>query len=71
MRQKHSYNYFPFNQSYLTEDKIAWCFCLLRQKKNSLFCIGGQDWIGLMIFKNFANQDLIGFIFIGSALDSD
>jgi len=33
--------------------------------------MGGQDWIGLMIFKNFAEQDWIGFNFIGSRLDSD
>jgi len=25
-----------------------------------------QDWIGLMIFKNFADQDWIGFSFIAS-----
>jgi len=25
-----------------------------------------QDWIGLMIFKHFADQDWIGFNFIGS-----
>jgi len=30
-----------------------------------------EDWIGLMIFKNFADQDWIGFNFIGSGLDSD
>ena len=30
-----------------------------------------QDWIGLMIYKNFADQDWIGFKFIGSGLDSD
>ena len=30
-----------------------------------------QDWIGLMIFKNFADQDWIGFNFIGSGVDSD
>jgi len=30
-----------------------------------------QDWIRLMIFKNFAEQDWIGFNFIGSGLDSD
>ena len=31
--------------------------------------MGGQDWIGLMIFKNFADQHRIGFNFIGSGLD--
>jgi len=31
----------------------------------------GQDWIGLMIFKNLEDQDWIGFNFCGSGLDSD
>jgi len=35
------------------------------------FTTADQDWIGLMIFKNFADQDWIGFNFIGSVLDSD
>jgi len=35
------------------------------------FTSADQDWIGLMIFKNFADQDWIGFNFIGSGLDSD
>jgi len=30
-----------------------------------------QDWFGLMIFKNFADEDRIGFNFFGSGLDSD
>ena len=30
-----------------------------------------QDWIGPMIFKNFADQDWTRFNFIGSGLDSD
>jgi len=33
--------------------------------------LADQDWIGLMIFKNFADQNWIGFNFIGSELDSD
>jgi len=33
--------------------------------------LADQDWIGLMIFNNFADQDWIGFNFIGSGLDSD
>jgi len=33
--------------------------------------MGGQDWIGLRIFKNFADQDCVGFDFIWSGLDSD
>ena len=47
MRQKHSCDYFDFNQSYLTEGKIASVvLCLMRQNKNTLFCIGGSglDW---------------------------
>ena len=39
--------------------------------KIKLFYIGWQDWIVLMIFKNFADQDWIGFNLIGSGLDSD
>jgi len=30
-----------------------------------------KNWIELMIFKNFADQDWIGLNFIGSGLDSD
>jgi len=30
-----------------------------------------QDWIGLMIFKNFVDHDYIRFNFIRSGLDSD
>jgi len=37
----------------------------------SLFVWTDQDWIGLMIFKNFADQDWIGFNFMESGLDSD
>jgi len=33
--------------------------------------LADQDWIGLMIFKKFADQHWIGFNFIGSGLDSD
>jgi len=33
--------------------------------------MGGQDWIGLMTFKNFANQDWNRFNFFGSGLDLD
>jgi len=33
--------------------------------------LADQDWIELMIFKKFADQDCIGFNFIGSGLDSD
>jgi len=43
----------------------------MTQNKNKWFCIGVQNWIGLMILKNFVGQDWIGFNFIGSGLDSD
>jgi len=33
--------------------------------------LADQDWIGLMIFKNFVDQGWIGFSFIGSGLDAD
>jgi len=36
-----------------------------------IFAWADQDWIGRMIFKNFVDQDRIGFNFIGSGLDSD
>jgi len=35
------------------------------------YTLADQDWIGLMIFKNFADQDWIRFNFIGSGLDSN
>jgi len=35
------------------------------------FTLADQDWIGPMIFKNFADQGWIGFNFIGSGLDWD
>ena len=66
MRQQHYWNYFAFNQSYLAKGKTAPVVllpCIVRQNKNI--------WIGLMIFKNFADQDWIGFNFIGSGPDSD
>ena len=46
-------------------------FCLMRRNKIHGFTWADQDWIGLMIFKNFADQDRIGFNFCGSGLDSD
>jgi len=43
VRQKHSYNNFAFNQSYLAKGKkLQWCFCLMRQNKNSLFYTSGS-----------------------------
>jgi len=35
------------------------------------FAWADQGWNGLMIFKKFADQDWIGFNFVGSALDSE
>jgi len=35
------------------------------------FALVEQGWIGLTIFKNFADQDWTGFNFIGSGLNSD
>jgi len=35
------------------------------------FTLADQDWIVLMIVKNFTDQYWIGFNFIGSGLDSD
>jgi len=46
-------------------------FCLMRQNKINGFIWADQNWNGLMIFKNFAKQDWIGFNFCGSGLDSD
>jgi len=45
--------------------------CLMRQNKIYGFTLADQDWIGLMIFKNSADQNLIGFKFCSSGLDSD
>ena len=46
-------------------------FCHMRQNKMYGFVWVDQDWFELMIFKNFADQDWIGFKFCGSGLDSD
>jgi len=35
------------------------------------FTLVDQDWIVLVIFKKFVDQDWIGFNFIGSGLDPD
>jgi len=35
------------------------------------FTLADHDWIGLMIFKNFADQAQVGFNFIGSRLELD
>jgi len=46
-------------------------FCLMKQNKIHGFTWADQDWIGPMILKHFADQDLIGFNFCGSGLHSD
>jgi len=46
-------------------------FASLGKIKIHDFSLAHQDWIGLMIFKNFADQDWIRFNFIRSGLDSD
>jgi len=43
----------------------------MRQNSIRGFTQADQDWMGPMIFKNFADQDWIGFNFCGSGLDSD
>jgi len=35
------------------------------------FTLAVQDWIGLIIFKRFVDQDWIGYNFIESRLDSN
>ena len=44
---------------------------LLRQNKDTRFYIGGSGLDRTDNFKNFADQDWIGFNFIRSGLDSD
>jgi len=59
MMQKHCWNYFAFNQSYLAEGKIApVVFCLTRQNINTWFYIGGSglDWIS--DFQKFCRSGL-------------
>jgi len=46
-------------------------FALWGKIKIHDFTLTDQDWIGLVIFKNFADQDWIGCNFIGSGLDLD
>jgi len=53
MRQKRCWNYFAFNQSYLAKGKIAPAVLL---KYLNDFTLADQDWIGLMIFKNFGDR---------------
>jgi len=57
IRQKHCWNYFAFNQLYLAKGKLAY--------------IGRSGLDRPDDFPKFADQDLIGFNFIGSGLDSD
>jgi len=46
-------------------------FRLMRQNEIHGFIWADQDWIRLMIFKNFADKDWIGFNFCGLGLVSD
>jgi len=74
MRQKLCWSYFAFNQSYLAalaKGKIAPAALLPHEAKMNDFALADQVWIGLMILKNSAVQDWIGFNFIRSGLDSD
>jgi len=42
MRQKHSYNYFPFNESYLTESKIPSVVLLPHEAKEKFIILHGR-----------------------------
>ena len=55
--------------SYLAEGRIAPVVILSHEAKQKCMILHWR--IGLVIFKNFADQDWIGFNFIGSGLDSD
>jgi len=55
----------------LAKGKIAPVVLLPHEaKKTHEFALEDHDWIGLVIFKNFPEQDWMGFNFIGSGLDS-
>jgi len=53
------------------QNSFSGAFALWGKIKIQYFTWAQQDWIGLMIFKNFADQNWIAFNFIGSGLDSD
>ena len=53
---------------WLKAKQLQQCFCLMRQNKIHDFTWADQDWIGLIIFKNFADQACIGFTFVRSGL---
>jgi len=72
MRQKHCWTYSILrstNRIWLKAKYLQYCFCLKRQNINIYFAWADQDWIGPMIFTNLADQDGIGFNFVGSGLD--
>ena len=74
MSQEHRWHYSAFNQLCLAKGKIAAVVLLsneAKQNKIHNFTWADQEWIGLMTFKNFVEQDWIGFSFVGSGLDSD
>ena len=53
------------------QNSFSGAFASWGKIKIHYFTWTNQDSIGLMIFKKFADQDWIGFNFIGSGLDSD
>ena len=71
MMQKHCWNYFAFNQSCWRQNSSNSGFASWGKIKTHDFPWPDQGWIGLINFKNFADQDWIGFNFIGSGLNSD
>ena len=57
--QKHCWNYFDFNQSYLAKGKIApVVFCLMRQNINTWFYIGGSGLDRTNDFEKFCGSGL-------------
>ena len=57
------------SRNYLRQNSSSSSFASWSKIKIHDFTLADQDWIGLMIFKNFAYW--IGFNFIGLGLDSD
>ena len=68
MRQKHSYNYFAFNHIWLKKNSFSGAYASWDKIKIYYFTWVDQDWIGLMIFKNFVDQYWIKFNFIRTGL---
>jgi len=53
------------------QNSFSGAFAAWGKIKFHYFSWADQDWIGPMIFKNFADLGWIGFNFFGSGLDSD